>query len=578
LYGKDFLGGNAATTNQPELSLEHAYIQLAQTLVTYNKIDEALPYYEKALEYNPHNLDALYQVGTLYYKKGDYTHAISPLERYYLINEKDSEIIAQLCAAYTALGNQEKAIFYQQKNVALNPTELNYINLGNLFVNQGDLALALAAYEKALALNPQNYEALLQKAHALQKNAQMREALAVYDQLLTCHKKNPSLLLEKASLLSKLGDTDAAVNVYQQLLPFVQAQKKISLLYTIGATYRKGGKLSQAQDLLSQIVNQHPEHAQACLGLAKTYLSLGDYNRGWSLMAQYNALENKAIRTITNPNQIQGKKIFIGAEWMLEDMVQLVRYAKTIKDAGGTVIMQTPPQIYSLLKTCPFITTVVGSDENSIPPYHAYIPITSLPALFGTTLDTIPHQAPYFDLPQDLVDYWHIYVKNDTNLKIGLLWKKNESLCYDPAERASIPITLFKPLTHMPGISLYCLQQMTEHECASFEYRDRITFFGTGFPEDDAGLLNLAALMKNLDLIITIDCSAAHIAGALGIPVWVALAFNPCYRWIVNRTDYPWYPSMRLFRQADAGKWEPVIEKIIEALAHYKTNGASKVS
>ncbi|PKN03334.1 hypothetical protein CVU75_02740 [Candidatus Dependentiae bacterium HGW-Dependentiae-1] len=564
----------AATPTSP-VPLEQAYMQLAQALTADNKQEDALTYYKKTIEYNPKNKEALYQLGVSLFKKNNHAQAISYLEQYTAFDDQNSEILTQLCTAHTKLGNTQKAAYYQEKIVAIHPTEQGYLQLGNLFLQQDNYAQAIESYNRVLTTNSKNSEAYLQKAQALKKSAHLKDALATYDQLLAHYKNHPQALLEKASLLAKMGNTDAAVATYQQLLPMVPAQKKESLLYTLGNTHRKGGNLAQARDLFQNILKQNPNHAHATLGLAKTYISLGDYALGWPLMAQYNQLANPhGARLLTNTNQIKGKKIFIGAEWMLEDMVQLARYAKNIHDAGGSVIMQTPPQLYTLLKTCPFVDTVIGCNENLAPAYHAYIPMTSLPALFGTTLDTVPTHGPYLNPPQELVTQWHMCMQNDNNFKIGLIWKRNETQIYDPAERMSIPFALLAPIAKIPGVSLYCLQTVTEQECAPCDYHSMFTLFGSGFTENTDSLLNLAALMKSLDLVISIDCCAAHIAGALNIPILVLLPTRADYRWQRTGENFPWYPIMQLFRQQTPGNWNSVITDVKKALKKILKNNA----
>ncbi len=557
----------SGNTPAPTIGLEQAYLQLAQALTANNKQIEALAYYKKTIEQNPHNQEALYQLGTTFLKSNEYPQAISYLEQYAAHNNTTTEVINQLYTAYAALGNIEKSIYYQQQILGLNPTEQGYLQLGNLFVRQENFLKAIESYNNVLTVNPKNSQAYLNKAQTLEKISHIEEAIATYDQLLTLYKNHPQALLGKAALLVKLGRTDSAIALYEQLQPYVPAQKKASLFYAMGNAHRKGGNLAKAEELFQTILNQSPNHAHATLGLAKTYLTLGHYPLGWQLMAHYNQLTNPhGARLLTNKSHIKGKKIFIGAEWILEDMVQLARYAKTIHDAGGSVIMQTPPQLEALFKACPFIDTVVGFNENIAPAYHAYIPITSLPALFQTTIDTIPSPIPYLIAPQELVTHWQSLLKHDSNFKIGIRWKKNEQQLYDPAELASIPFSLFAPLAKIPGISVYCLQQVTEQESAAFACRDLITLCGKGFNEDNEGLIELAALMKNLDLVITLDCCVAHVAGALGVPVWTLLPVHADYRWLIDRPDYPWYPTMRLFRQPKAGDWQPVLNGVIKEI------------
>ncbi|MDZ4153802.1 MAG: hypothetical protein U1E01_22230, partial [Methylicorpusculum sp.] len=170
----------------------------------------------------------------------------------------------------------------------------------------------------------------------------------------------------------------------------------------------------------------------------------------------------------------------------------------------------------------------------------------------------------YLKPPQELVTQWCTLIQHDSNFKVGIMWKRNEQQVQNPAERMSIPFALFDPLTKIPGVSLYCLQQATEQETSSCTYRDLITLCGAGFPENNDGLLELAALMKNLDLVITLDCCAAHIAGAIGIPVWVILPTRADYRWIIDRQNFPWYPNMRLFKQTTCGDWNTTMNTVIK--------------
>lgn len=544
------------------LTLEHAYIQLAQALVADNKPDEALPYYKKTLEHNPNNQEALLQLGVALCKKKDYAHAIVYLEAYTKNNNADKTILAQLSAAYAAQGNFERAAYYQQQLVTLQPSEQEYVHLGDLFLQHQDYLHAIESYNKALEINPKNSTCYLNKAHALQKNGLMKNALETYDQLLTQHKQHPQALIEKAALLTQCGDTDTAIATYQQLMAMAPAPKKISLLYAMGNVQRKGGRLAQAHDLFKTILQQKPTHMHALLGLAKTCITMEDYLHGWQLMAQYNQQAHPHSRSLTHKNQIKGKTIFIGAEWIPEDMIQLVRYAQYVKKAGGTVIVQTLPQLHALFASCPGIDKVIDCTDTHTPAYHAYIPITSLPALFETTNSTVPTDVPYIHPPRELIEEWHTRIHRDTNFKIGIIWKQNDTHCYDPAEQKSIPFALFKPLTEITGISLYCLQPVTEQEYALYGYANLFTLTGSGFPETSQGLLNLAALMKNFDLIITADGYQAHLAGALNIPVWVLLPTRSDYRWHSTHEHSPWYPTMRLFRNTHDNSWETIIKQI----------------
>jgi hypothetical protein len=199
-----------------------------------------------------------------------------------------------------------------------------------------------------------------------------------------------------------------------------------------------------------------------------------------------------------------------------------------------------------------------------------HAPLLSLPRLFGTTLATIPADVPYLFAKPELIEHWRRELAGVAEFQVGLAWQGDPRHTEDKAR--SIPLAQFEPLAQIPGVRFYSLQKGpgTEQLAAAGE-RLRIIDLGPRLDEQTGAFLDTAAVMKNLDLVITCDSGVAHLAGALGVPVWVALAFTGDWRWLLERTDSPWYPTMRLFRQPRPGDWPAVFAQLAAALRERAT-------
>ena len=244
--------------------------------------------------------------------------------------------------------------------------------------------------------------------------------------------------------------------------------------------------------------------------------------------------------------------------------MQFIRYARLVKQRGGTVIFECPRRLARLLKSCPGIDVLVESGA-PLPPFDVHAPLLSLPRLLGTTLATIPADVPYLFADAALVESWKRVLGSNQIFKVGIAWQCDPR--YNIAAHRSPPLRQFAPLARLPGVQLYSLQKGAGTE----QLRDvagqfAVTDFGERLDEESGPFMDTAALMRNLDLVIVVDTSLAHLAGALGVPVWVALPFAPCWRWLLGREDSPWYPTMRLFRQTQPGDWDGVFVRMAQEL------------
>ena len=271
---------------------------------------------------------------------------------------------------------------------------------------------------------------------------------------------------------------------------------------------------------------------------------------------------------------LDGKTIFLHAEQGLGDTFQFIRYARIAKEKGGTVIAGVQKPLVKLLSLCPYIDKVVSLDEKP-PAFDLHAPLMSLPYILKTTIDSVPTDIPYLYADSELVEYWKKkQLSSDKNIKVGICWQGNNKYS-TPMLRAtvafkSIDINKLNPLGAVPGVSIYSLQKTTgTDQLKTLAPEFMIHTFDDDFDESNGRFMDTAAVIKNLDLVITVDTSIGHLAAALGKPTWVILPNPPDWRWMLERDDTPWYPTMRLFRQPTPGDWESVIEVVAQELKKY---------
>ncbi|HRN77651.1 MAG TPA: tetratricopeptide repeat protein [Candidatus Dependentiae bacterium] len=334
-------------------------------------------------------------------------------------------------------------------------------------------------------------------------------------------------------------------------------------------------QLDKAISIYQELIDQHPNDAHLRLGLSLALLSKGDFERGWHEHEwRWEAFHAKRPE-YNNPvwdgsADLNNKTILITCEQGSGDTFQFIRYAKLIKEMGAHVIVQTSLILKTILEQCPYIDHVICSTD-TLPAFDFHASTMSLPFLFKTCLDTVPTHIPYLYANPELVTYWCKKLAADTNFKIGLCWQGNPNYSIqelrDIVKAKSCHVHTFLPLADIKGISLYSLQKIGgEDQLEHINEKLHITAFSDDFDNSRGRFMDTAAVITNLDLVITIDTSIAHLAAGLGKPTWVLLPKPSDWRWMLKRTDTPWYPNMRLFRQSTPGDWDAVIQNIVHAL------------
>lgn len=375
---------------------------------------------------------------------------------------------------------------------------------------------------------------LLEESIANYKQHNYDQALALLDHLITLTPDNSVFWYNKAYMLKSIGKYDSAIPCYEKVL------------------------------------SHNPEHEHAHYGLAQACLAVGDLARGFYHF-QWRLTYKKKWEQVVIPEKLDGIEVVLRTEFGFGDMFQFVRYAQTLKERGARVTVQAFKQQVPLFKLCPYIDEVI-EEHQPLPVGGIHIPLLSVPQLLGTTLETIPATLPYLYAREDLVRSWALKLNqdnnNNNNFKIGICWqgKSQHFLEENPLTRRSVPLALFAPLAALDGVTLYSLQngEGTE-QLAQVDFK--VHDFGPDFDTTAGRFMDTAAVIKNMDLIISVDTSLVHLAGGLGTPTWVLIPSVAEWRWLAHRTDTPWYPEiMRLFRQPATGDWNSVISDIVVAL------------
>jgi hypothetical protein len=338
--------------------------------------------------------------------------------------------------------------------------------------------------------------------------------------------------------------------------------------YNLGNGLKDQGKLDEAIASYGRALELNPDYADAHWNRSLLWLLKGDFDQGWPEYEWRWRTAQVASRTFPEPRwdggSLAGKTILLHAEQGLGDTIQFIRYAPLVQRLGATVIVECQKPLQPLLTSCAGIDQLFGEGD-PLPECATQAPLLSLPGIFRTSLSSIPAAVPYLFAAPALIERWQEELRDVHGCRIGINWQGRPKPGH--WRQRSIPLGQFAALAEIPGVRLIGLQKGAG--------REELTQAEEGFPVLDLGdevdqaaapFMDTAAIMMNLDLVITSDTAAAHLAGSLGVPVWLALPWAPDWRWLLDRGDSPWYPTMRLFRQRQRGDWAGVFAELRQAL------------
>jgi hypothetical protein len=375
--------------------------------------------------------------------------------------------------------------------------------------------------------------------------------------------------------LKEAGKISEAIASYHRALEldpgFAEAHNNL------GLCLEQQGQLDEAAICYRRATELAPDFVRAHWNLSLLLLLKGDYEHAWAEYEWRWKTGEIPARLFAQPKwdgqPLAGKTVLLYAEQGYGDTFHFVRYAPLVQRLGGRVILQCQQRLAAVLAELLGIDQLVP-EGHDLPNFDFHAPLLSLPGIFNTTLATIPAEIPYIFADPDLVEHWRDRLSDIAGIRIGINWHGRVA---DPhAARRDIPLTHFLDLARLPGVRLISLQKSPPDVWQPSDYSHAIIDLGPDFDQARGPFVDTAAVMKNLDLVISSDTSIVHLAGALGVPVWVALPSVADWRWLRDRSDSPWYSTMRLFRQKKPGDWGQVFEEIGETLRKNKVFGVAQ--
>jgi tetratricopeptide (TPR) repeat protein len=541
---------------RPDFAEAHNHLGVVRA--RQGKFDEAAACFGQSLRLRPDNAEA----------QKNLTNALRDQERRAARAPADLPRTAEECARLGSLllsqNKLEEAIPWFREAVRLKPGFAEaHADLGGLLRRQARPDEAIPVLRRALELKPDLVEAHVSLGNALRDKARLEESVASYREAVRLRPDYPDAHNNLGVALMELGELQAAVASDREAMRLNPGYAEAH--NSLGVALSGLGRVDEAVQCYSEAIRLRPNYADAYLNRAFALLLKGDFEQGWP---EYEWRWRTPDFTPPNFHQPQwdggplaGRTVLLHAEQGLGDALQFIRYVPLVQACGGRIIVQCPRMLRRLLgDSLAGIEGLIAPGETP-PPFQVHCPLLSLPHLLGTTLATIPAGVPYLRADEALVTRWRRELAAVDGFKVGVVWRGSPQHKRDRFR--SVPLTQFGPLAAVGGVGLVGLQKGLGSE--------QIAMLPPGFVAFDAGAriddwADTAAVVKSLDVVVTVDTAVAHLAGGLGVPVWVALPYAPDWRWLLGREDSPWYPTMRLFRQTAPGAWGPVFERIASAL------------
>ncbi|WP_027797103.1 tetratricopeptide repeat protein [Paraburkholderia acidipaludis] len=562
-----------------------ALLQQALALQQNGAWTEAAEIYREILAVRPQHFDALQLLGTLALQTGHLDEGIALLQTALSINGKQAAIHSNLAFALNARSRHREALGRANQALALMPNFVDALTNRGMALGALDMpAEALESLDRALALKPEMPEAWNNRSCVLRDLGRPEEAVTNCDRALALRPDYAEAWSNRGNALSDLNRPAEAEESYRKAI--AAAPGLADAWSNLGLALIDMNRHADALASYDQALALQPDHVEGHWNRALCLLQMGRLEEGWHeyewrWKRRRNAAEARSFEAPLwlGDAPLDGKVILLHAEQGLGDTLQFCRYASMLARRGAQVVLEVQPELVRLLAPLEGVARIVAQGE-PLPPFDLHCPLLSLPLAFETDVASIPGATPYLFADSQAVRHWEAKVSQAAGspaLKVGLVWaggdrshvpelRKND-------RRRSIALEQMLPLFDVPGIRFFSLQkgapaqqlaalrERREGNRPGAEIDDIVDFTG-----ELADFADTAALVSNLDLVISVDTSTAHLAGAMGKPVWILNRFDTCWRWMLERSDTPWYPGARLFRQPALGDWGSVLAAVREAL------------
>lgn len=564
--------------------------------------------YRSIVECERGNAEAWNMLGIALQRQGDTAGAIDALQTAMDVAPRAPEIVVNLGNIYKESGEFSKAIRIYRRALGLDSRHaMAHANLAACLIELGELDLAETHARQALTVEGQSLEAWSALAGIAERRCDFAKAIEILTDMAKRYPDRPDVQVHLGCVASLAKCYALAIESFQRALAlrpgFVEAMNNL------GQALFELGRLEEADDILQAALRIQPDmkelhvnlanvriaqrrHTEALACFARVFeldpesasshfvcgmvhLVEGDFENGWReyewrwRTEKYQPQWNRLTVPAWQGQPLDGKTLFVHVEQGIGDTLQFVRYLPLIEKTGGRIVLEVQPPLSRLMATLPALDSIVVKGEE-LPNMDFHVPLLNIPGIMGTDLDSIPRQTPYLGAEASLRMAWcNRLATLKPGLRVGLAWAGNPEHAND--HNRSMCLTQLAPLSAVAGVQWISLQKGAGAEQIQSPPPGLVLTDWTSDLDDFAAT---AALIECLDLVLAVDTSVVHLAGALNKPVWVMIPFAPDWRWLLERTDSPWYPGMRLFRQNERGNWRTVIETVVQELAAL-TNSAS---
>jgi tetratricopeptide (TPR) repeat protein len=544
-----------------------AWTRLGDLLQTQMRSEEALLTYDHAAKLDPSNGLAMYKAGQLLFESGRYEDALARFDLLQTTTPGRAEVLRERAVCLNRLNRREEAAASYQKAIEIAPRNYDYHNdLGSILLGLRRFEQALAHFREAIEIKPDFVAAMNNLGIALVDLKRPEEALPVFDRGLSISPELAQLFSNKANALKALGRYDEALAAYDRAIALKPDYVKAHC--NRGACLDQMLRTDEALSSLKDALALQPDYPEARWNLGLNRLRVGDFKTGW-IESEWRWKcpglrlgERKMHRPLwLGAEPIDGKVLLLHSDQGLGDALQFCRYAPLAAARGAKVIVEVQRSLRDLLCRLAGVSMVISKGE-ALPDFDFHCPLCSLPLAFDTTIDTIPSAAPYLSV-DGRGERWEGRLRSSGLPKIGLVWSGNPEHLND--QNRSVALKNLLPLLEVKAQFVSLQKDVRPDDLAVLRDRHDILDFG---PELGS-FSDTAALLAQLDLLISVDTSVAHLAGALGRPVWILLPYAPDWRWLLDRADSPWYPTASLFRQSKTREWGSVVRQVGEALQQF---------
>ena len=596
------------------------YTNLGIVLSTAGKLEDAITVYRNADKLNPDSPETLNNLGVSLHANGAFTEAVECLKRSVILRPDYRDAINNLvallnldagsAAAHHAVGDilhaadrSNVAIDFYRKAIELDPDSAEtHSNLGNALFAIGEPAEALLNYQKALQLKPDFPQACNNLANALKEFDRLDEAIAAYQKAVELQPHTPEPLSNLGNALRDAGKWESAMERYQRALlidanhatthnnignawcersnwldAILAYEKALAIkpdygdaINNLGTALEEIGQRDRAMLCYQRARQLLPKAVSPPWNIALLQLLQGDYTNGWPgyenrwrQKKQCKTWRNFKQPMLSKISQMEGSRILLHAEQGFGDAIQFCRYATMVAEHGAIVYLECPPKLARLFSTLKGVATVIPRGEE-LPDFDFHCPLMSLPMVFKTEINTVPDTV-YLSADSRDIEKWNTrFADEPVALRVGLVWAGQST--HQKDRHRSLTLSAFANLGELTGVRFYSLQV---GESAGQSISPPSGMQMVDWTAELHDFADTAALMSQLDLIVTVDTAVCHLAGALGKPSWALLAFQPDWRWLLDRDDSPWYPNTKLFRQSVCENWDEPLSNLKAEMIKY---------